>query len=259
MSTARPARRLLRDDLVDLRLAADVDAARRLVEQQDVGVLMQQPADRHLLLIPARERAHRLPRASGRERAARESSGACARAWRARSSKPPRASAADAWRTGCRRSRAAARALRPCGPRSRSRRPRARRCGRAHPCARRRAPAHARRCPPAGSSSPNSARTSSVRPEPTRPAMPRISPRRSSKLAVAQPRRRGRGRAPRARPRHTCTRCRAGKSPVADAADHLRDELLVRRAGERAGADAASVAQHGVAIGDLRALPRGSG
>src|SRR5437763_13032873 len=51
-----------RDRLVDLRPAADVDAARRLVEQQDLRVLMQQPADRHLLLIPAGQGAHRLRR-----------------------------------------------------------------------------------------------------------------------------------------------------------------------------------------------------
>ena len=53
--------RLLRDGLVDIRLAADIDAARRLVEEEDVGFLMLHPSDRHLLLIPAGERAHGLP------------------------------------------------------------------------------------------------------------------------------------------------------------------------------------------------------
>ena len=49
--------------VVDLRLAADVDAARRLVEQQDVGVLVQQPPERDLLLVAARQRPHGLVRA----------------------------------------------------------------------------------------------------------------------------------------------------------------------------------------------------
>ena len=58
----RPARR---SSAVDLRLAADVDAARRLVEQQDVDVVMQQPRERDLLLVAAGELADRLrgPRA----------------------------------------------------------------------------------------------------------------------------------------------------------------------------------------------------
>src|SRR5689334_16656023 len=48
--------RLLRDGLVDVRLAADVDAAGRLVEEKNIGFLMEQPPDRHLLLVPPRER-----------------------------------------------------------------------------------------------------------------------------------------------------------------------------------------------------------
>ena len=46
-------RRQLVDQLVDLRLARDVDAARRLVEHQHVDVVVQQPRDRDLLLVAA--------------------------------------------------------------------------------------------------------------------------------------------------------------------------------------------------------------
>ena len=43
------------DQPVDLRLAADVDAARRLVEQQHVDVVVEQPRDRDFLLVAAGE------------------------------------------------------------------------------------------------------------------------------------------------------------------------------------------------------------
>src|SRR5262245_55010177 len=56
----RPAaRRQLADQAVDLRLAAHVDAARRLVQQQHVRLLVQQPPQCHLLLIAARQLADR--------------------------------------------------------------------------------------------------------------------------------------------------------------------------------------------------------
>ena len=45
---------------VDLRLARDVDAARRLVEHEHVDVVMQQSRERHLLLVAARQLADRL-------------------------------------------------------------------------------------------------------------------------------------------------------------------------------------------------------
>src|SRR5688500_7922407 len=51
---------LARNGVVHVGLAADVDAARRLVEQQDVRLLVEEPADRDLLLIAAGERAHGL-------------------------------------------------------------------------------------------------------------------------------------------------------------------------------------------------------
>src|SRR5437879_3228257 len=54
-----------RDGLVQLRPTADVDAAGGLVQQQYLRVLIEESADRDLLLIPARERAHRLLWGSG--------------------------------------------------------------------------------------------------------------------------------------------------------------------------------------------------
>ena len=54
--------RRARDRLVDLRLARDVDAAGRLVEQQHVGLLVDDAREGDLLLVAARERAHRLAR-----------------------------------------------------------------------------------------------------------------------------------------------------------------------------------------------------
>ena len=53
------------DELVDLRLARDVDAASRFVEEQDVDVVMEQPGDRDLLLVAARELGNGLTRAAG--------------------------------------------------------------------------------------------------------------------------------------------------------------------------------------------------
>ncbi len=57
--------------LGDLRLAPDVDAARRLVEEQHVDAVVEQPRELHLLLVAAGERADRLPgarRADGKPR-----------------------------------------------------------------------------------------------------------------------------------------------------------------------------------------------
>ncbi len=49
---------------VNQRLGADVDAARRLIEQQYVDIMMQQPRDGDFLLIAAGQVADRLPRGS---------------------------------------------------------------------------------------------------------------------------------------------------------------------------------------------------
>src|SRR5690606_25703190 len=51
------------DQLVDLDLRADVDAARRLVEDQHLGVRQQPLADDDLLLVAAGQRPHVLPEA----------------------------------------------------------------------------------------------------------------------------------------------------------------------------------------------------
>ena len=55
--------RARRSSAIDLRLAGDVDAARRLVEHEHVDVVVQQPRHRHLLLVAARELAQ--PSAAG--------------------------------------------------------------------------------------------------------------------------------------------------------------------------------------------------
>ncbi len=48
------------DEAVDLRLAADVDAARGLVEEEDVDVVVEQAGERDLLLVAAGEIADAL-------------------------------------------------------------------------------------------------------------------------------------------------------------------------------------------------------
>ncbi len=50
-----PLPRQPHDLRVDVALAADVDAARRLVEQEDVGIVMEEPSHGDLLLIAAGE------------------------------------------------------------------------------------------------------------------------------------------------------------------------------------------------------------
>src|SRR5262249_31811807 len=50
------------DQPIDVGLAADVDAAGRLIKKQDVGLLMQQAGQGDLLLIAAAQLAHRLLR-----------------------------------------------------------------------------------------------------------------------------------------------------------------------------------------------------
>lgn len=49
-----PLRRKIANALVDLRDGADVDAARRLIENHQVRLLDQQLGDDHLLLVAAR-------------------------------------------------------------------------------------------------------------------------------------------------------------------------------------------------------------
>ena len=57
---ARPGRGELRDDAMDLDLGADVDAARRLVEDQHPRLRGQPLAEHDLLLVPAGQRAGEL-------------------------------------------------------------------------------------------------------------------------------------------------------------------------------------------------------
>ena len=54
----------LAHQLVDLGLGADVDAARRVVHEQQQRLLREHPAEQHLLLVAARERSRLLQRAA---------------------------------------------------------------------------------------------------------------------------------------------------------------------------------------------------
>ncbi len=117
---SRPPRHELVDQLVDLRLAADVDAARRLVEDQHVDVVMQKARERDLLLIAARKARDVLRRArrtNGQRFDPRARPRAAAATVR-RKTRRPAPSAASA--SCCRRCSGSSRALRPCGSRSAS-------------------------------------------------------------------------------------------------------------------------------------------
>ena len=48
------------DDFVDGRASADIDAARRLVENDDLGLAQDALGDDHFLLVAARQRSDRL-------------------------------------------------------------------------------------------------------------------------------------------------------------------------------------------------------
>ena len=105
-----------------------------------------------------------------------------------------------------------------------------------------------RMVPAVGWSTPNSTRAISVRPLPTRPAKPRISPARTSKRDVGE----GAvaGEAAR-RQHHGAGRGRARRVHVAQrAADHQADGAVARHLGGRRRGDQLPVAQHGDAIGD---------
>ena len=58
--TDTPAVGDLADQLVEVGLGLDVDADRRLVDDQDLGIGREPLGDRHLLLVAAREIADRL-------------------------------------------------------------------------------------------------------------------------------------------------------------------------------------------------------
>ena len=60
---ARPSATSCSMKAIDLLLGADVDAARRLVEDQDLGLDRKRPADQHFLLVAAAQRADLVPQA----------------------------------------------------------------------------------------------------------------------------------------------------------------------------------------------------
>ena len=79
------------DQLVDLAAGADVDAAGGLVEQQHPAVAQQPPGEHDLLLVAARERAHRPGHAGGAYVERGRSAPRPRRRSAALSRKPPRA------------------------------------------------------------------------------------------------------------------------------------------------------------------------
>ena len=162
---------------VDLRLRADVDPARRLVEEEDVAVRGEEPRERHLLLVPPRARTG----AEGLEQRIRTRSihGAAARSTAAGGTKPELAHSIERSERHVVRDGEVARepfagavlgdhADAPAPALARRRRPWTPRTS---------------RLPRAMASSPKTARRSSVRPEPMSPAIPTISPRRTSSVA----------------------------------------------------------------------------
>ena len=99
---------------------------------------------------------------------------------------------------------------------------------------------------------PNSACASSLRPEPTRPARPTISPARTSRLTSLVIGWRTRSRASSTgAPIGTDD---LGKEVLDAAPDHHLDELGGVRVGHLARADIGAVAQHRDAVGDLEDL-----
>ena len=114
----------LAEQAIDLGLGADVDAAGRLVEQQDVGLLVQQPRQGHLLLVAAREAATpagpgRSPRSVSRAIQPRDLGTALLEPQPAVRRVPPQARSMSCYP----RSSGPGPAPRPCGPRSGTRAP----------------------------------------------------------------------------------------------------------------------------------------
>ena len=177
---------------VDLVLALDVDAVGRLVEDEDVGARVEPLGQHDLLLVAAREVAHRVLDVGDLDvRGARRAPSCALRSAAIFGSGSRSAAVALERRAGscsCEREKRLDRALvaavlgqqhdaglealaRGCGSLSSS------------PCT--------LTVPSVARSAPKMARTSSVRREPTSPAMPSSSPLRSSKLASIDAGRRG--------------------------------------------------------------------
>ena len=96
---------------------------------------------------------------------------------------------------------------------------------------------------------PKIACASSLRPEPTRPARPTISPARSVRLTPLVRRPAARGRAT-SRTGSPIVASSFGNRLVDRAADHHLDQVVVAGLGDRAGRDVGAVAQHGDPVGE---------
>ena len=139
ISTATPASASAAHQPVDLGLGADVDAARRLVEDHHLRLHRQPLGEHDLLLVAARQRADaRVDRSASGCRAPRCCSRRCAVSAPPRISRP-RGDRPAGWAARCsRRSAGRAAGRCACGPRARGRcRGRSRRaaCGSRHGCA----------------------------------------------------------------------------------------------------------------------------
>ena len=115
--------------------------------------------------------------------------------------------------------------------------------------------------PESNGSAPKTARAISVRPAPTSPAMPRISPRRTSRLTSSSTVACGSWALPRRVRPSTRSATSPGLGPIAMneeridlAADHQADDAVDGRVGDGAAADQTAVAKHRVAVADLHHL-----
>ena len=229
------------DEPVDLRLASDVDAARRLVEHEDVDVVVKQAADGDLLLVAARQLARLLRRPGALDRRARRSSARPRPAGGRRTGAPPDRTATACSSSGCRRCRASSASPSSLRSSLRSPMPCAPPLVRVAPGRCRRRRGHGRFAPARGRTASAAGASGRIR---ARPAMPKISPRWSAKDAepgssavtsrMASPRR--------AR--------RPGKQIADGPTDHQRDDVVVRGVLRRAAAGVAAVTQHDEPIGD---------
>ena len=179
-----PAPDQLAHEPVDLGLGADVDPLGRLVKDEHRGVGRQPPRQRHFLLVSPREVAHARCERRGFDS---ELPDEPQRRWRApggsrgiRTERRRGVSRAWCWPpSSCRGSRRGG-----GGPRGRRRSP-----GRP-PWPANRSPRAGRRAGPRPCRAgvrPNKTRASSVRPAPTSPASPRISPARTLRVTSRTP------------------------------------------------------------------------
>ena len=248
----RPIARQVGDDPVDLLLGSDVDADRRVVEDDAEparatasttfcwlppdsvadGVLGRGVRIASRAIAPAAPRLVRAPHEPERRVA-------------------PSSASVDVL---ARPSRSRKSALRACGPRARGRCPRrSRRAGRAAVTGR---PSTSDLAPRRPASAPKSARASSVRPAPTSPATPRISPARRLERDVLEARLRSTGRGLRA-----TTSSAVGDSAVGKTCAISRPTIIrtssARRVSARRRCRRSAVAQDRRAVGDLGRSPRG--